>query len=1180
MKGRRKKLVVWLLVLSVIMSQATSLDVAATASLGSDSTQVTDTAGADDADVAEPAGKDTGTDETEPTQPDEGTQEGGDTAGIQNDGSANLDASANSDQSAKTDESVTPDASADSDKADEPDEDKKEEEEKKEDDEEAVSDLINYLVIGETQMQAPGEQNVVVSYGNGTEEITSVKLVVAGEDDKQIEIPLTEKIDNKYSFVKAYEQGDAGTYRLVAFRYEQDGRKKRVNLENIGISAQYTVSAETPEIEEECAEEPGISVTALTSDEISDDMTSDIEATIQEAADEAVENVVEGAVELGTSSTEKSNSHAVVNAAMAAAGKDGVMLGSYSTPKAYTGTVSTVVVVLDPGHGGSEVGSKITVNGKELYEKDFNLAIAQYCKAELERYNGVKVYMTRTDDSTLSLEGRVEAAKALGATIFVSIHMNAATDTSASGAEVYYPNANYNPTVSNEGKAAAQNILDELVDLGLADRGIKIRNSTDDSTYVDGSTADYYSVIRNSKNNGFPGIIVEHAFLTSKTDQKHLVQNGQMNRTFLKELGQADAQGIMKYCQSKTDYSPVYDFNYYLNRYPDLKNVYRGNQTGALQHFINYGMKEGRKASTEFDVDAYMDRYSDLKSAFGTNYESYYIHYINFGRKEGRIATTSGTSVNQDDNAQSNVKNNTPENTVYGGTDYGAVYNYEYYINRYSDIAAVYNGDYAGALRHFVMNGMNEGRQAIGTFNVNAYKYFIDNGYKDTSTKKEYPPLKLGYGDNLRLYYLYYIEHGKEADEVGRPTLYDNDPEGEGRNPDPSGTATQYGLVDYSLVYNFSYYVAHNDDVRRVYGQDDKKVLQHFIRHGMSEGRQGNEEFNVFGYKSRYSDLRAAFGDDLKQYYLHYINHGEAEKRTCTLERTTVYQGVDYGPTKTGNYGTNEVYNFDYYIGKYSDIYAAFANDPAGALQHFITNGIAEERQGCEGFSITAYKSNNSDLRNAFGDNDMAYIRHYMLYGYNEDRSPSSFILHDIVKSYSKEELEGLKRQMVMFFIANSSYPTYYATNTSVKSIDQFCDIYINECTKLGIDPAVAFCQAMKETSFLRFGGDVEIKQYNFAGLGATGNSAKGASFGSIEEGIRAHVQHLYAYAVQGANKNNLGGEKCVDPRFDYVTKGCAKYVEWLGQKENPLGAGWATAEEYGYSIVRNYMNKMETYSK
>lgn len=130
-----------------------------------------------------------------------------------------------------------------------------------------------------------------------------------------------------------------------------------------------------------------------------------------------------------------------------------------------------------------------------------------------------------------------------------------------------------------------------------------------------------------------------------------------------------------------------------------------------------------------------------------------------------------------------------------------------------------------------------------------------------------------------------------------------------------------------------------------------------------------------------------------------------------------------------------------------------------------------------------------------------------------------------------------------------------------------FCQIYYEEAKAENIKPEVAFCQAMLETNWLRFGGDVKIEQYNFAGIGATGNGAPGNSFKSVREGIRAQVQHLKAYAVKGITEKDLA-YSCVDPRFKWVNKGCAPYVEWLGIKENPSGTGWAGSENYGYIIL------------
>ena len=107
----------------------------------------------------------------------------------------------------------------------------------------------------------------------------------------------------------------------------------------------------------------------------------------------------------------------------------------------------------------------------------------------------------------------------------------------------------------------------------------------------------------------------------------------------------------------------------------------------------------------------------------------------------------------------------------------------------------------------------------------------------------------------------------------------------------------------------------------------------------------------------------------------------------------------------------------------------------------------------------------------------------------------------------------------------------------------------------------------MLETGFLKFGGDVKKEQYNFAGIGATGGSVPGHSFSTIREGIRAQVQHLKAYA----SKEPLN-QAVVDPRFNYVERGTAIYVEWLGQKENPEGKGWASSVNYGYNIVDYYI--------
>ena len=169
--------------------------------------------------------------------------------------------------------------------------------------------------------------------------------------------------------------------------------------------------------------------------------------------------------------------------------------------------------------------------------------------------------------------------------------------------------------------------------------------------------------------------------------------------------------------------------------------------------------------------------------------------------------------------------------------------------------------------------------------------------------------------------------------------------------------------------------------------------------------------------------------------------------------------------------------------------------------------------------------------------------------------------------------------QMVAYYKANAKYPSYYSSSavpdiySNAKTIEKFCELYKKEAEYEGVKVEVAFCQAMKETGFLKYGGDVKIGQFNFCGLGATGGGEPGNSFATMQSGIRAHIQHLKAYA---STEKLVKGKE--DPRFDYVKRGCAPYVEWLGQKEHPDGYGWATAVNYGYSIVNDYIKKLMTY--
>ncbi|QHE54113.1 N-acetylmuramoyl-L-alanine amidase [Pontibacillus sp. HMF3514] len=118
-----------------------------------------------------------------------------------------------------------------------------------------------------------------------------------------------------------------------------------------------------------------------------------------------------------------------------------------------------------------------------------------------------------------------------------------------------------------------------------------------------------------------------------------------------------------------------------------------------------------------------------------------------------------------------------------------------------------------------------------------------------------------------------------------------------------------------------------------------------------------------------------------------------------------------------------------------------------------------------------------------------------------------------------------------------------------------------------GIRGDIAFAQSMHETDYLRFTGVVQPEQNNFCGLGTTGPDDPGVSFDTPEDGVLAHIQHLYAYASTELLPNEY---PLVDPRFDLVTRGSATTWEALNGK-------WAVpGDNYGQSILSIYEHMLE----
>ncbi len=130
------------------------------------------------------------------------------------------------------------------------------------------------------------------------------------------------------------------------------------------------------------------------------------------------------------------------------------------------------------------------------------------------------------------------------------------------------------------------------------------------------------------------------------------------------------------------------------------------------------------------------------------------------------------------------------------------------------------------------------------------------------------------------------------------------------------------------------------------------------------------------------------------------------------------------------------------------------------------------------------------------------------------------------------------------------------APNVEKEKVERLASYYKEESAVEGVNSDVAFAQMCLETGFLQFGGLVTEDMHNFCGLGAVNEENRGVIFSDERIGVRAHIQHLKAYASIEPLQN-----ECVDPRYRYVNpRGKALYIE-------NLSGTWAADALYGEKL-------------
>lgn len=226
------------------------------------------------------------------------------------------------------------------------------------------------------------------------------------------------------------------------------------------------------------------------------------------------------------------------------------------------GEAKKTVICIDPGHGGETEGAKYEYGGEMVMEKDINLAIALKLEEELQNYENVELVLTRTEDTTMEIQPRVQFAAEHGADYLISVHINACGngDLSQKGCMVLSTVSHYQAPgaklsdIHGASERLGLAIIERLQGLGLTlgtELGAEVNgivkrpyspegNARTTSYYPDGSVADYYALIRFGVEQGLPAIIIEHAYLSNEAE--YYTYLGQEES--LDALARADAEGI------------------------------------------------------------------------------------------------------------------------------------------------------------------------------------------------------------------------------------------------------------------------------------------------------------------------------------------------------------------------------------------------------------------------------------------------------------------------------------------------------------------------------------------------------------------------------------------------------------------------------------------------------------
>ena len=938
-------------------------------------------------------------------------------------------------------------------------------------------DAFEFVYIDQKSVGVGSTQSIAISFTEKEHAATSV-LYYQKEGGELQSVEPSKIVDGAALFSIPFESvSDCGTYSLVKAAWAAPVAGEAVISVDEELGYSFAVE------EEIVSSDEGV-VSAYSLD---DSGNLSEESDLSEAITEKVDD--------------QAGSEQVEAAALASAVADEEVALAASSARSSNG----MVIALDAGHGGSDPGAEN--NG--LIESNLTLSIARYCRDELSKYRNVTIFMVRDSDEYVGLSERVDRAVGAGADLFVSFHINATEG--ATGFEVWVQNdSSWRYYLHEESADLGDRILDKLCSLGLKNRGNKESDSTD-YTNPDGSASDRLAVLRCSRNNNLPAVLIEHGFIDGASADRSLLSSEEG----LRAMGVADAQAIAEKYGLKVN-EPMYGFSDVYEETEHSSEIGWLAASGISSGFPD-GSFGGTRDVARADMAAFLYRLAGSPD------------YTPTAADKARFWDVDETTSHAKEiwwMASSNIT------TGFGD---GSFRGYD----------SVTRQDAAAFLRRFVAS----------QFDMSPLKWTVDLSTVSFSDVDSSTPHR---EDILWLASMGVASGFSDGTYRGGNSVVRQDM-----------AAFLYRLNNLPCFFA-------NDDQKTAFS-DVTESTPHAnaiwwmagdsISTGFPDGTFGAErnvarqDVAAFLYRLAGSpDYTPSAADKAK--FSDVNESTDHSKEIWWLASVGIAGGFADGTFR----GMNPVTRADMaaFLQRFYDAYSensAYTHWAATDSAKLRFKDVNESTSHCDsvwwlgatgisnGFSDGSYQPDSCVTRQDLAEFLFRlYVRCYRSSDGQLFDLPVVTSGYKIMgdSSYNASQLVSLYNE------TGKSYPSWVYCDKGAATIDAFAEIVVDEANTEGVKPEVVFCQAMWETGWLQFTGDVKAEQCNFAGLGATGGGATGASFSSVREGIRAQVQHLKAYA---STKPLVG--VCVDPRFEYVTRGCAPTLEDLNGKWAVPGDGY-----------------------